>query len=705
MATIGTQRSTTVIAPVVWGGDVASYMSISSIRKGGIKRSKRGNKEKRDWVKKPVLQQRRKQIKSNRKPVTWSLTSSELQDLGKDSSCSPGEWFSAWLFECWHNRAKSQQLEGHDAQQLGSTARDQGIERGIKKGSNLQSLEMAPLKCRGKTLPLGLGDGQLFTWTDGLKRKDWHDYESIQKDAMRSGKGEHGKPYPLTEEDHDDSAYRENGFNIFVSNNIALERSLPDIRHPNCKHKVYLEALPNTSIIIPFHNEGWTSLLRTIHSIINRTPDSLIAEIILVDDFSDREHLKEKLEEYMVRFAKVRIVRTKKREGLIRTRLLGASLARGEVLTFLDSHCEVNVNWLPPLLNQIALNHKTIVCPMIDVIDHNHFGYEAQAGDAMRGAFDWEMYYKRIPIPPELQRADPSDPFESPVMAGGLFAVNRKWFWELGGYDPGLEIWGGEQYEISFKVWMCGGGMYDVPCSRVGHIYRKYVPYKVPSGTSLARNLKRVAETWMDEFAEYIYQRRPEYRHLSTGDISAQKELRKHLKCKDFKWFMAAVAWDVPKYYPPVEPPPAAWGEIRNVAANLCVDSKHGATGTELRLDICVKDGSERTWSHEQLFTFGWREDIRPGEPLHTRKFCFDAISHSSPVTLYDCHGMKGNQHWSYRKDKTLFHPVSSSCIDCNPAEKKIFMNRCDPLSETQQWIFEHINMTVLEKFNSKASS
>ncbi|EPQ17973.1 Hypothetical predicted protein [Marmota monax] len=114
----------------------------------------------------------------------------------------------------------------------------------------------------------------------------------------------------------------------------------------------------------------------------------------------------------MARFSKVRIVRTKKREGLIRTRLLGASMARGEVLTFLDSHCEVNVNWLPPLLNQIALNHKTIVCPMIDVIDHNHFGYEAQAGDAMRGAFDWEMYYKRIPIPPELQRADPSDPFE-----------------------------------------------------------------------------------------------------------------------------------------------------------------------------------------------------------------------------------------------------------------------------------------------------
>ncbi|XP_040006264.1 polypeptide N-acetylgalactosaminyltransferase 10-like isoform X1 [Xiphias gladius] len=535
---------------------------------------------------------------------------------------------------------------------------------------------------------------------DGVRRKNWHDYEAIKRDSSRSGNGEQGKPFPLTDTDRVDQAYRENGFNIYVSDRISLNRSLPDIRHPNCKQKLYAEKLPNTSIIIPFHNEGWSSLLRTVHSVLNRSPPQLIAEVILVDDFSDKEHLKVALEEYMVRMPKVRILRTKKREGLIRTRLLGAAAAKGEVITFLDSHCEANVNWLPPLLDRIAQNRKTIVCPMIDVIDHDNFGYETQAGDAMRGAFDWEMYYKRIPIPTELQKDDPSEPFESPVMAGGLFAVDRKWFWELGGYDTGLEIWGGEQYEISFKVWMCGGRMEDIPCSRVGHIYRKYVPYKVPGGVSLARNLKRVAEVWMDEYAEYIYQRRPEYRHLSAGDMTVQKELRNRLNCKSFKWFMSEVAWDLPKHYPPVEPPAAAWGEIRNVGSGMCMESKHFVSGSPIRLESCVKGRGEVSWSHGQVFTFGWREDVRVGDPMHTKKVCFDAISHNSPVTLYDCHGMKGNQLWRYRKDKSLYHPVSNSCIDSSPSERRVFMNTCDPSSPSQQWLFERTNATVLEHFN-----
>jgi polypeptide N-acetylgalactosaminyltransferase len=71
-----------------------------------------------------------------------------------------------------------------------------------------------------------------------------------------------------------------------------------------------------------------------------------------------------------------------------------------------------------------------------------------------------------------------------------------------------------------------------------------------------------VAEVWMDEYKEYLYKRRPHYRKVGTGDISKQKELREKLQCKSFKWFMETVAFDLPKKYPPIEPPDFAQGEV-----------------------------------------------------------------------------------------------------------------------------------------------
>ena len=90
-------------------------------------------------------------------------------------------------------------------------------------------------------------------------------------------------------------------------------------------------------------------------------------------------------------------------------------------------------------------------------------------------------------------------------MAGGLFAISTKFFWELGGYDPGLEIWGGEQYELSFKIWQCGGTMVDAPCSRVGHVFRAWSPYPWRTDINvLTYNPIRVAMVWMDDF-KYLY--------------------------------------------------------------------------------------------------------------------------------------------------------------------------------------------------------
>jgi polypeptide N-acetylgalactosaminyltransferase len=67
--------------------------------------------------------------------------------------------------------------------------------------------------------------------------------------------------------------------------------------------------------------------------------------------------LKEYLESYIEQWeGKVKLLRNSEREGLIRTRSRGAREANGEVIVFLDAHCEVNINWLPPLLAPIAEN-------------------------------------------------------------------------------------------------------------------------------------------------------------------------------------------------------------------------------------------------------------------------------------------------------------------------------------------------------------
>ena len=82
------------------------------------------------------------------------------------------------------------------------------------------------------------------------------------------------------------------------------------------------------------------------------------------------EFLKKNLDDYIKGHFKsnlVKVVRHKNREGLIRTRMAGANVATGDVLIFFDSHIECNVNWLPPLIEPIALNKTISVCPFIDV--------------------------------------------------------------------------------------------------------------------------------------------------------------------------------------------------------------------------------------------------------------------------------------------------------------------------------------------------
>lgn len=88
-------------------------------------------------------------------------------------------------------------------------------------------------------------------------------------------------------------------------------------------------------------------------------------------------------------------------------------------------------------------------------------------------------------------------------MLGCAFAIRRDYFFDLGGYDEKLMIWNGENYELSLKLWLCGGQLLAVPCSRIAHTFRmSSESQKMKNSKYETRNLKRIVEVWFDDYKE-----------------------------------------------------------------------------------------------------------------------------------------------------------------------------------------------------------
>ncbi|XP_076465312.1 polypeptide N-acetylgalactosaminyltransferase 13-like isoform X2 [Babylonia areolata] len=500
-----------------------------------------------------------------------------------------------------------------------------------------------------------------------------------QNNPMAPGEGGTAVVLPDSMKNNVSAAIEKYRINVLASDMVPLNRLVPDSRFPGCSVKTYPEDLPSASIIIPFHDEWPSVLLRTIYSVVNRTPRRLLWEILLVDDASAMESLKGDLDDYLASqfpVGLIRVVRLIERVGLVRARMEGVRRATGDVIVIFDSHMEVNVQWLEPLLAQIQSDRKSMALGILDYINANTLAYTWK-DYILRYGFDWRLLFFETYFRRDQYGADDSTPKRGTMMVGAAFAVDRKYFLELGGYDEGMTVWGGENLELSWRVWMCGGSLVHLPCSKFGHIARMQ-PYSFPGGRREieVHNYKRAVDLWMeDNHKQFVYDYFPDMKDADAGDLTERRALKEKLGCKSFSWYLETIWPELTVF----DKDSVAWGAVRNLVTSICLDN-HSFLFTypePLYAETC----------HGKLCTQGFsltREGL-----LRSSLQCLVVKEDvaGARVQLEDC--IIGPQDkWAHPKpNEHIKHERSGMCLDlCDNAP---CVKPCASIV-TQMWTFTH---------------
>lgn len=485
-------------------------------------------------------------------------------------------------------------------------------------------------------------------------------------------------PPPINNDNETEVLTKGGGFYRQLSDSISLDRIPKEVRDPICRNIVYpIKDLDDTSIIITFYNEPLSTLLRSVHSILNNTPPPLLREIILVNDGSDMIDLIPGgfLDDYIRLLPKVRVIHLSDRVGIVGARLHGIRSAVAPVIVILDSHIETSKQWLEPQLLRLKESPKSVVMPQIDSIKPEDFTYIETSGIGCRLGFKYSIVEQASLTGP----INDTTPIKSPVMAGGLFAMRRDYFWELGGYDDKFKHWGAENVEISFRIWMCGGQLECTPCSRVFHIFRKKgIGYTSPQ-SSMWFNRLRTARVWMDDFYQITELLAPDP-NIDLGSFEDMLHLKRKLKCKPFKWFLDNVA---PDTYITQVSHLLFVGEIRSrKIENLCLDSMSGSSeGDEVGVFYCHgKKGTQ---------AFMMTNSTNQIRLVSRESYCI-----GPNLTYTACSSGKLTRIWELENDliiKAKVEPDKYMCLTLVDSEKSVSkytikLLECEPNNINQHW-------------------
>lgn len=237
----------------------------------------------------------------------------------------------------------------------------------------------------------------------------------------------------------------------------------------------------SASVIIPSCNEG-DRLHSTIQGVLAST-NTLPFEIVVVDDGSEDgscDPLRRGT------FPSVRVV-DGGGLGVARARNRGAENSAGEMLVFLDAHCEVSRCWLDHLAQAMAAPDVAIVSPAF-----TRLGESQPVGLGVGWASPLLDIHWFTPVD------DAPGPYEIPLAPGGCQAFPAGTFRALGQFDEGFARWGSEDIDISMRAWLLGYRVLAEGRARVGHWFRETRAFDVEE-SDVAFNLLRMVRMHFTE--------------------------------------------------------------------------------------------------------------------------------------------------------------------------------------------------------------
>uniref|UniRef100_A0A7S0AL75 Polypeptide N-acetylgalactosaminyltransferase n=1 Tax=Pyrodinium bahamense TaxID=73915 RepID=A0A7S0AL75_9DINO len=449
------------------------------------------------------------------------------------------------------------------------------------------------------------------------------------------------------------------------------------------------------SVVLPCAGEG-DFAFKTVRSVYETTPESILHEIIVVDDGSEPPLETSHLTEQVRSRYRVRLIRHADTVGLIGSKKDGGDAAAGDIVVFFDCHVAPQRGWHNSFLRLIGENYRRIVTPVITDLDVGSWKQRRGRQGQAKCYLTWDADFKWF---------ESDDPYV-PVLSGGLLGISKRWWNETGGYDEQMIGWGGENLDQSLRSWLCGGEIMMAQDSFVAHMWR--VPndprtaakYRVKAGAAIT-NRMRAAVAWFGEFSEKL----ASFPALTSGhqatdgmpwygDIGNILEVRERLQCRSFAWFMHRFK----HVYEDGGLIPSETFGIRTASSGMCL-TYVGQAGTSPNgygkavLEPCKAGNDRQRWHGAN------RDTSRPGRPCCSglrawnTDQCIVGGTQGTAVKTFICEisGRRQDQAWQFTSDGRLQLGVSrlfmrGQCLEPD-AHSNIEVTACPAVGRPASWV------------------